>query len=213
MRKKICVFGGSKSGKNSENIKSAKIVGQIIAENNFDIVFGGGENGIMGSVSETAIKYGSKTTGIIPNFLIKKDIQETKHSNKYNTNLIITENMHQRKQMMYEKSDAFLILPGGVGTLDECFEVLTWCQLNQIVNKKIGIINFNNFWDPLISLINHLIKEEYMGSYNLNYFEELRNKNSLKIFSKKYLKIVFIYVCIDILLIKNFLKKIKDIKC
>ena len=184
MKKKICVFGGSKSGKNIENIKSAKTVGQIIAENNFDIVFGGGENGIMGSVSETAIKYGSKTTGIIPNFLIKKDIQETKHLNKYNTNLIITENMHQRKQMMYEKSDAFLILPGGVGTLDECFEILTWCQLNQIVNKKIGIINFNNFWDPLISLINHLIEEEYMGSYNLNYFEELINKNSLKIFLK-----------------------------
>ncbi len=184
MRKKICVFGGSKSGKNSENIKSAKIVGQIIAENNFDIVFGGGENGIMGSVSETAIKYGSKTTGIIPNFLIKKDIQETKHSNKYNTHLIITENMHQRKQMMYEKSDAFLILPGGVGTLDECFEVLTWCQLNQIVNKKIGIINFNNFWDPLISLINHLIKEEYMEEHNLNYFEELGNIDSLKIFLK-----------------------------
>jgi len=184
LRKKICVFGGSKSGKNSENIKSAKIVGQIIAENNFDIVFGGGENGIMGSVSETAIKYGSKTTGIIPIFLIKKDIQETKHLNKYNTNLIITENMHQRKQMMYEKSDAFLILPGGVGTLDECFEVLTWCQLNQIVNKKIGIINFNNFWDPLISLINHLIKEEYMGGHNLNYFEELGNIDSLKIFLK-----------------------------
>ena len=92
--------------------------------------------------------------------------------------------MHQRKRKMYEKSDAFLILPGGVGTLDECFEVLTWCQLNQIVNKKIGIINFNNFWDPLISLINHLIREEYMGSYNLNYFEELRNKNSLKFFLK-----------------------------
>jgi len=121
---------------------------------------------------------------LIPNFLIKKDIKETKHSNKYNTNLIITENMHQRKQMMYEKSDAFLILPGGVGTLDECFEVLTWCQLNQIVNKKIGIINFNNFWDPLISLINHLIKEEYMGEHNLNYFEELGNIDSLKIFLK-----------------------------
>jgi len=184
LKKKICVFGGSKSGKNSENIKSAKTVGKIIAENNFDIVFGGGENGIMGSVSETAIKYGSKTTGIIPNFLIKKDIKETKHSNRFNTDLIITENMHQRKQMMYEKSDAFLILPGGVGTLDECFEVLTWCQLSQIVNKKIGIINFNNFWDPLIYLINHLIREEYMGSYNLNYYEELRNKNSLKFFLK-----------------------------
>ena len=182
MRKKICVFGGSKSGKNNENVINAKTIGQLIAENNFDIVFVGGENGIMGSVSETAIKYGSKTTGIIPNFLIKKDIQETKHSNKYNTNLIITENMHQRKQKMYKKSDAFLILPGGVGTLDECFEVLTWCQLNQIVNKKIGIINFNNFWDPLISLINHLIKEEYMGEHNLNYFEELGNIDSLKIF-------------------------------
>ena len=184
MKKKICVFGGSKSGKNSENIINAISIGQIIAENNFDIVFGGGENGIMGTVSETAIKYGSKTTGIIPNFLIKKDIHDTKHSNKYNTNLIITENMHQRKQMMYEKSDAFLILPGGLGTLDECFEILTWCQLSQIVNKKIGIINFNNFWDPLIFLINHLIREEYMGSYNLNYFEELRNKNSLKFFLK-----------------------------
>ena len=184
MKKTICVFGGSKSGKNSENIKSAKTVGQIIAENNFDIVFGGGENGIMGSVSRTAIKYGSKTTGIIPNFLIKKDIQATKHSKKFNTNFLITENMHQRKQKMYEKSDAFLILPGGVGTLDECFEVLTWCQLNQIVDKKVGIINFNNFWDPLISLIKHLVEEEYMGKHNLNYFEELKNTSSLKIFLK-----------------------------
>ena len=184
MKKKICVFGGSKSGKNKKYIKTAKTVGQIIAENSFDIVFGGGENGMMGSVSETAIKYGSKTTGIIPKFLINKDIQETKHSRKYNTNLIITKNMHHRKQMMYEKSDAFLILPGGIGTLDECFEVLTWCQLGQIVNKKVGIINFNNFWDPLISLINHLIKEKYMEIHNLTYFEELKNTNSLKVFLK-----------------------------
>ena len=92
--------------------------------------------------------------------------------------------MHQRKQMMYEKSNAFLILPGGMGTLDECFEVLTWCQLNQIVNKKVGIINFNNFWDPLICLINHLIREKYMEVHNLNYFEELKNTNSLKVFLK-----------------------------
>ena len=166
MKKKICVFGGSKSGKNVDNIKSAQTVGQIIAENNFDIVFGGGENGIMGSVSETAIRFGSKTTGIIPNFLVKKDIQGTKHSKKHNTSFIITDNMHQRKQMMYEKSDAFLILPGGVGTLDECFEVLTWCQLTQIINKKVGIINFSNFWDPLLSLINHLIKEKFLEKQN-----------------------------------------------
>jgi uncharacterized protein (TIGR00730 family) len=168
LKKKICVFGGSRSGKNKQNIKSAKIVGRIIAENNFDIVFGGGENGIMGSVSETAVKYGSKTTGIIPDFLVKNDIQNKKYSKRYNTNFIITNNMHKRKQMMYEKSDAFLVLPGGVGTLDECFEVLTWCQLTQIIDKKVGIINFNNFWDPLVSLINHLIKEEYSKRYLKN---------------------------------------------
>ena len=184
MKKKICVFGGSKSGKNIKNIKTAKTVGQIIAENNFDVIFGGGENGMMGSVSETAIKYGSKTTGIIPKFLINKDIQETKHSRKYNTDLIITKSMHHRKQIMYEKSNAFLILPGGIGTLDECFEVLTWCQLRQIVDKKIGIINFNNFWDPLIYLINHLVKEKFMGPHNLNYFEQLKDTNSLKVFLK-----------------------------
>ena len=184
MKKKICVFGGSKSGKNLENLKSAKTIGQIIAENNFDIIFGGGESGIMGSVSVTSIKYGSSTTGIIPNFLIKQDIKKIEHTKKHNTYLMITETMHQRKQIMYEKSDAFLILPGGVGTLDECFEVLTWCQLNLIVDKKIGIINFNNFWDPLIFLINHLIKEEYMGAHNQDYFEEIKNIDSLKIFLK-----------------------------
>ena len=184
MKKKVCVFGGSKSGINTENEKSAKIVGQIIAENNFDIVFGAGESGIMGSVSKSAVKYGALTTGIIPKFLVKKDIQKTKHSKKYNSNLIVTDNMHQRKQLMYKKSDAFLILPGGVGTLDECFEVLTWCQLGQIVNKKVGIINFNDFWDPLIFLINHLIEEEYMEPDNLNYFKELKTLNSLKIFLK-----------------------------
>ena len=184
MKKKICVFGGSKSGVNTENEKNAKIIGQIIAENNYDIVFGAGESGIMGSVSKSAVKYGALTTGIIPKFLVKKDIQKTKHSKQYNSNLIVTENMHQRKQIMYEKSDAFLILPGGVGTLDECFEVLTWCQLGQIFNKKVGIINFNKFWNPLIFLINHLIEEEYMEPHNLNFFKELKNLNSLKNFLK-----------------------------
>ena len=92
--------------------------------------------------------------------------------------------MHQRKKMMYDKSDGFLVLPGGIGTLDECFEVLTWCQLNQIKNKKVGIINFKGYWDPLINLINHIIKEEFMGINNLNYFEEIKNLHMLNIFLK-----------------------------
>ena len=92
--------------------------------------------------------------------------------------------MHQRKKMMYDSSHGFLVLPGGIGTLDECFEVLTWCQLNQIKNKNVGIINFNGYWDPLINLIKHIIKEEYMRPNNLNYYEVIKNINSLKIFLK-----------------------------
>ena len=92
--------------------------------------------------------------------------------------------MHQRKKMMYDSSHGFLVLPGGIGTLDECFEVLTWCQLYQIKNKNIGIINFKGYWDPLLNLINHIIREEYMNPKNLNHFEEIKDINTLKIFLK-----------------------------
>ena len=184
MKKNICVFGGSVSGKNLKYHKTAKIIGKTIAENNFNLVFGGGENGIMGAVSQSSIENGATTLGIIPRFLLKKDIQDLAHSKKFNTKLIQTETMHQRKKLMYDKSDGFLILPGGIGTLDECFEVLTWCQLSQIKNKNIGIINFEGYWDPLINLINHLIEEEFMGSNNLNYFKEINNIRMLKIFLK-----------------------------
>jgi uncharacterized protein (TIGR00730 family) len=184
LKKNICVFGGSVSGKNLKYKKTAKFIGKIIAENNFNVVFGGGENGIMGAVSQSSIENGATTIGIIPHFLLKKDIQDLAYSKKFNTKLIQTETMHQRKKLMYDKSDGFIVLPGGIGTLDECFEVLTWCQLSQIKNKNIGIINFEGYWDPLINLINHLIKEEFMGSNNLNYFQEIKDIKMLKIFLK-----------------------------
>ena len=184
MKKKICIFGGSKTGKNKNIEDSAKIIGKIIAENNFDLVFGAGETGIMGAAASSAIKNGAKTTGIIPDFLIKHDLIDTKHSNDFNSELIITNDMHERKRKMYNESNAFLILPGGIGTLDECFEVLTWCQLKQIKNKKIGIINFEGYWNPLLNLINHLINEEFMGEYNLNFFQVIENSDELKKFLK-----------------------------
>ena len=90
--------------------------------------------------------------------------------------------MHDRKQLMYNKSEAFLVLPGGIGTLDECFEVLTWCQLNLIKNKSIGIINFNGYWNPLIVLIKNIINQGFMSSKNLNYFEEIKDIELLKKF-------------------------------
>ena len=182
MKKNICVFGGSVSGKEKANEDLANLVGQTIAENNFDLVFGGGESGMMGLVASSSIRYGAKTTGIIPDFFIKEDNINTKLPNKFNTKLIITKTMHDRKQLMYNKSEAFLVLPGGIGTLDECFEVLTWCQLNLIKNKSIGIINFNGYWNPLIALIKNIINQGFMSSKNLNHFEEIKDIELLKKF-------------------------------
>ena len=169
MKKKICLFGGSSPGK-------------IISENNFDIIFGGGENGMMGAVARSCVKHGSETTGIIPEFLKKEDVLNINTPNNFNTKLISTKTMHQRKNLMYKKSIAFLVLPGGIGTLDECCEVLTWCQLNLIKNKKVGILNFYGYWDSLISLLNNMIIEEFMKPHNLNYFEEIKDLDSLKKF-------------------------------
>ena len=107
MKKNICIFGGSKSGRNINYENSAKIIGKLIAENGYNIIFGAGETGIMGASASSAIKYGAKTTGIIPNFLIKKDILDTTHSKEFNSKIIMTEDMHQRKKLMYNKSDAF----------------------------------------------------------------------------------------------------------
>ena len=182
MKKNICVFGGSVSGKEKANKDLANLVGQTIAENNFDLVFGGGENGMMGLVASSSIRYGAKTIGIIPDFFIKEDNINTKFPNKFNTKLIITKTMHDRKRLMYNKSDAFLVLPGGIGTLDECFEVLTWCQLNLIKNKNIGILNFSGYWDPLIALIKNIINEGFMSPQNLNNFEEIKDMKLLKKF-------------------------------
>ena len=182
MKKNICVFGGSVSGKEKANEDLANLVGQTIAENNFDLVFGGGESGMMGLVASSSIRYGAKTTGIIPKIFIKEDNINTKLPNKFNTKLIITKTMHDRKQLMYNKSEAFLVLPGGIGTLDECFEVLTWCQLNLIKNKNIGIINFNGYWNPLITLIKNIINQGFMSSKNLNHFEEIKDIELLKKF-------------------------------
>ena len=156
----------------------------MIAENNFDIIYGGGEKGIMGAVASSGIRFGAKTTGIIPKFLISKDIVNSSFPNQFNSELIFTDSMHERKKMMYDKSDGFVILPGGVGTLDECFEVLTWCQLNQIKNKNVCILNLEGYWNPLIFLIKHLIDEEFMASDNLNYFKEIKNFNDFKKFLK-----------------------------
>ena len=100
MKRKLCVFGGSKSGLNTKNEENAQLVGQMIAESNFDIIYGGGEKGIMGAVASSGISFGAKTTGIIPKFLMSKDIVKSYLPNHFNSELILTETMHERKKLM-----------------------------------------------------------------------------------------------------------------
>ena len=184
MKKNICVFAGSSSGKQKKYEELAKLVGKTIAENNFNLVFGGGENGMMGSVASSSIFYGAQTTGIIPEFFINEESINSSFPNKYNSELIITKTMHERKELMYKKSVAFLVLPGGIGTLDETFEVLTWCQLNLIKNKNIGILNFFGYWNPLIALIKKVTDENFMAKHNLTYFKEIKSVETLNNFLK-----------------------------
>lgn len=141
----LAVFCGSKSGNNPLFVQEAKALGYLLASKKITLIYGGGNKGIMGAVSNAVLEKNGKVVGIIPEIL-----KEREHHHNGITELIIVENMHTRKKMLYEKCDAAIILPGGYGTMDEFFEMLTWNQLN-IHNKKIFILNTAGFYDHLFS--------------------------------------------------------------
>ena len=146
--KSLAVFCGSKNGNNTIYIKEATLVGEIAAENNITIIYGGGGVGIMKAVADGAMKKGGTVIGIIPKFLL-----DWEHQHKAISELIVVDDMHTRKKKLYELCDSAIILPGGFVTLDELFEMLTWNQLS-IHNKKIFILNSGGFY-------NHLIEHQY----------------------------------------------------
>ncbi|MBS1654138.1 MAG: TIGR00730 family Rossman fold protein [Bacteroidetes bacterium] len=148
--KSLAVFCGSKSGDNPVYIQHAEEIGSMLAKNQITLVYGGGNKGIMGAVANSAMNNGGKVIGVIPKLLTDREHQ---HDNI--TELTITDDMHERKKKLYELCDAALILPGGFGTMDELFELLTWNQLF-IHNKLVFLLNSNGFYDHLISHIRHL---------------------------------------------------------
>ena len=150
----LAVFCGSKNGNNPVYSSHAKELGKILAENNITLIYGGGSVGIMGAVANATMENGGKVIGIIP-----KKLLEWEHQHEGITQLAIVDHMHVRKQRMYDLCDAAVILPGGVGTLDEFFEMVTWNQLS-IHDKKIYIVNSANFFD---SLLKHLEQMEKQG--------------------------------------------------
>jgi uncharacterized protein (TIGR00730 family) len=148
--KSVCLYCGSSSAVPAHFKTTAHDVSTALAKQGVDIVYGGGHVGLMGIVADAALKAGGKVTGIIPEHIRAKEVQ---HTNL--TKLHVVPDMHTRKRMMVEQSDAFIILPGGLGTLDEAFEIITWKKLG-LHDKPIVIFNQQGFWDPLLALINHL---------------------------------------------------------
>jgi len=151
----LCVFCGSKTGNDPAFADAAQRLGEIMAERGVDLVYGGGRIGLMGVVADAVLAGGGRVTGVIPDFL--KDL-EVGHNGV--SELIITNSMHARKQRMFELSDGFVSLPGGLGTLDETFEIVTWKQLRQH-SKPVVVLNVNGYWSGLAALIDAAIKADF----------------------------------------------------
>ncbi|MBN9277776.1 MAG: TIGR00730 family Rossman fold protein [Hyphomicrobium sp.] len=152
----VCVFCGSGTGLNPAFAEGARILGQRLAEAGVGLVYGGGSLGLMGAVAKSVLKHKGHVTGIIPSFLSEKE-KMLRDVNE----LIVTEDMHQRKRLMFDRSDAFVALPGGIGTLEELVEQLTWAQLGRHT-KPIVIANIAGYWDSLCDLLAHMRKETFI---------------------------------------------------
>ena len=152
----VCVYCGSGPGSNPRFIEGAIAFGKVLAENRIRLVYGGGSIGLMGAVATSVLEHGGVVTGIIPDFLTSREnalrrVQE----------MIVTPDMHERKRLMFERSDAFVALPGGVGTLEELVEQLTWQQLGRH-SKPVLLANIDGFWEPLLALLAHMRATEFI---------------------------------------------------
>ena len=154
--KTVCVYCGSGSGSNPRFVESAIGLGKVFAENGIRLVYGGGSVGLMGAVAKSVLDHGGTVTGIIPEFLATRE-----RMNPNLTELVVTPDMHERKRLMFERSDAFVALPGGVGTLEELVEQMTWQQLGRHT-KPVLLANIDNFWEPLIALLTHMRANQFI---------------------------------------------------
>ncbi len=152
----VCVYCGSGVGANPRYAEAARTLGQCLAATNVGLVYGGGGLGLMGEVARATLQAGGRVTGIIPEFLTHKE-----HMLREVNKLMITKDMHERKRLMFEHSDAFVALPGGIGTLEELVEQLTWSQLGQHA-KPIVVANIAGFWDPFLKLLAHMRDDQFI---------------------------------------------------
>jgi uncharacterized protein (TIGR00730 family) len=154
--KSICVYCASGPGNNPAFMEAAKKFGRILGENGMRLVYGGGSVGLMGALAESVLDHGGAVTGVIPDFLVNREHMLLRVQER-----VITRDMHERKWVMFERADAFVALPGGIGTLEELVEQLTWAQLGRH-KKPILILNVARFWDPLCMLLEQMEKLDFI---------------------------------------------------
>lgn len=164
MIRSICVYCGSSDGRGDVYLEAGYNLGRSIAQAGLRMVYGGGTKGVMGAVAKGTLEGGGKVKGIIPNFLIRKEANAA--ALKQFDDVVVTDDMHTRKHKMFEESDAFVALPGGIGTLEEIIEIMTWAQLGQH-RKPIVLANIDGFWNPLLALLDHMRAEGFVHTGHL----------------------------------------------
>ena len=162
--KSVCVYCGSRDGADPAFAQAATATGQMLAANGWRLVYGAGDVGLMGTVARAAQQAGGDTFGVIPAHLVALEVGKTDL-----TRYVVTETMHERKKVMFMNSDAVVVLPGGAGSLDELFEVLTWRQLG-LHDKPVFLVNTNGYWDPLIQLVHHVVDQGFAEATLLDYY-------------------------------------------
>jgi uncharacterized protein (TIGR00730 family) len=156
----VCVFCGSSPGLDPAYTEAARSLGRTLAKANIRLVFGGGHVGLMGVVSNAAIEAGGEAIGVIPKFLVERELAHTGL-----TDLRIVGSMHERKAMMSDLSEGFITLPGGTGTLEEFFEILTWAQLGEH-EKPCGLLNVAGYYDPLLTVFDQMVNRGFLSEPN-----------------------------------------------
>ena len=154
----LCVYCGSSPGTDPAFVAAAQSFGKILAENDVRLIYGGGSVGLMGALAHAVVEHGGGATGVIPEFLLRRE--RPKHDR---VEQVVVADMHARKRTMFERADGFVALPGGLGTLEEVVEQLTWAQLGRH-RKPILIANVNGYWDPLLALIEHMRAVKFVPS-------------------------------------------------
>ena len=167
--KNVCVYCGSSSSVDESYKTAATQLGGLIAKEGWGVVYGGGRVGLMGLVADSTLKAGGEVVGIIPSHIEEREVQHNEL-----TELHVVDTMHVRKQMMVDRSQAFVILPGGLGTLDELFELLTWKQLG-LHDKPIVIVNMDGYWSDMLAAVKYIADQGFMRQDDLNLFVEVQD--------------------------------------